>query len=212
MKGLQKLILIVIIILLICAGLFFAVKPTLDNQQNLQKQEEILKAIESGNEAIEVMLQTDDDVDIYDSFITPLPSANLLNTVKGIGIITIEIIDLRLPVVEGVENSKLKVALGHVPDTADISEVGNCIIAGHRNYTCGEMFNRLNEVDIGDIIKLTTIAGKTYDYKVYALTVIKPGDDSLFQFGEGQKKLTLLTCTPVRKATHRLLVQAELIE
>ncbi len=124
----------------------------------------------------------------------------------------IDSIDLKLPVVEGATNATLKVALGHVSESAPIGEIGNCIIAGHRKYEYGLMFNRVDEVDVGDVIKYTSVDGKALNFKVYATTVIVPNDTSLFDFESGQKKLTLLTCTPIKKATHRLLIQASLIE
>lgn len=226
MKGFHKLIFIFLIVLLISAGFFIAFYPKLSNKANSKKKEEIMIAIEEGKEIIEIKLPKDyGDADIYDTdfnkgfhpLITPVPSASPLddesvNKVHGIGIIAIETIDLKLPIIEGVDGGKLKIAIGHIPGSALIGEVGNCIIVGHRNYTYGEMFNRMNEVDVGDIIKLALVNGNVYEYKVCSTTVIEPGDDRLFEYDVGQRKLTLLTCTPIRKATHRLLVQAELME
>ncbi len=216
----------IIILLLITAGIFIFVFPAIENKLNNNKKDEIMKVIEEGKEVIEVKLPKSNTVDeTYDlntdsafvPLITPIPTVRPLNDkvvdeVQGIGIIEIKKISLKLPVVEGVDNKKLKVAVVHVPMTPDIGAIGNCIIVGHRNYTYGEMFNRLDELNVGDIIKITMLDGTEYKYKVYATTVIEPGDNELFNFERGQKKLTLLTCTPIRKATHRLLVMAELIE
>ena len=217
---------IILIVLLLSAGLFFIIKPKIDNNKNLKKQENLIEAIEKGEEIIEIELEEDNsDLDYYSidfseelkTMITPLPSENpladdMITRVNGIGIVEIQAIELKLPIVEGVENSKLKVAVGHLPSSVQVGEEGNYIIAGHRNYTYGEMFNRLNEVKVGDIIHIKIIDGTVYEYKVYAITVVEPGSESLFDSNDGQHKLTLLTCTPVRKATHRLLIMAELVE
>ncbi len=216
----------ILILLLITAGIFIFVFPAIENKLNNNKKDAIMKAIEEGKEVIEIKLPKDNAVDdVYNldidttfiPLITHIPTVRPLNDkvvdeVQGIGIIEIKKISLKLPIVEGVDSKKLKVAVVHVPMTSAIGTIGNSIIVGHRNYTYGEMFNRLDEVDVGDIIKITMLDGTEYKYKVYATTVIEPGDSELFDFEPGQKKLTLLTCTPVRKATHRLLVIAELME
>ena len=204
-------------VLLLLVGAFFMLRPMLLNKQDIKKQETILAAIGSGKTTIEVKVKGDDvGVDYYDldeeSEAEVDESIEIISSVEGLGIIQIERIDLKLPIVEGATKATLKVALGHVSESAPIGEVGNCIIAGHRKYENGLMFNRLDEVEVGDVINYTTVDGVPLNYKVYATTVIVPNDNSLFDFEYGQKKLTLLTCTPIKKATHRLLIQANLIE
>ena len=192
-------------------------KPMMQNKQDIKKQETIMTAIENGEATIDVKVKGDDvGVDYYDldaeSEAEIDESIEIISSVDGIGIMQIERIDLKLPVVEGATKATLKVALGHVSESAPIGEVGNCIIAGHRKYEYGLMFNRLDEVEVGDVINYTSVKGIPLNYKVYATTVIIPNDNSLFDYEYGQKKLTLLTCTPIKKATHRLLIQANLIE
>ncbi len=219
----RKRIVLIIVVLLLIAGVFLILKPVLENKRNTLKQEEIMTAIEGGETLIDIEIEKDEtEQDYYpldsdNAVITPPPSESppteeTKSQVNGLGIIEIESIDLKLPIVEGVESGKLEVATGHLPESVDISQEGNCIIVGHRNYTYGEMFNRLDELNAGDIIKITTVDNTIYNYKIYATTVVEPGSDKLFECDDGQYKLTLLTCTPVRKATHRLLILAELID
>jgi sortase A len=226
LKETTKFMMIALIVILLSAGLFFILKPKFIDYANLNKQQDLIQAIEEGQDSIDIILSDiSEETDYYsidfneDSNITvtPVPSdispdTEMIRQVSGIGIMEIEKIDLKLPIVEGVQPRELNVAIGHLSSSANIGEEGNCIIAGHRNYTYGTMFNRLDEVSAGDIIQIITIDGTEYKYKVYALTVVEQGSELLFECDEGQHKLTLLTCTPVRKATHRLLVMAELIE
>ena len=181
-----------------------------------KKQDEILNLIESGYSDILVSIKSNDEVDYYDlddkDEAESPEETEVINSVDGIGILEIESIDLKLPVVEGATKATLRIALGRVSESVPIGEIGNCIIAGHRKYEYGLMFNRLDEVEVGDVINYTSVDGIEYKYKVYATTVIAPNDISLFDYDDGQKKLTLLTCTPIKKATHRLLIQASLIE
>ena len=212
----NRIRLIALGILLLLVGVFFTFKPMVENKIDEKKQNEILSLIEAGHSEILVNIRSNDDVDYYDlddeEEAEISDETEVINSVNGIGIIEIESIDLKLPVVEGATKATLKVALGHVSESATIGDVGNCIIAGHRRYDYGLMFNRLDEVEVGDVIKYTDVDGKALNFKVYATTVIVPNDTSLFDYDDGQKKLTLLTCTPIKKATHRLLIQSSLIE
>ena len=152
------------------------------------------------------------------------------NLPREIQIITIDRINARLPVTEGVSVAQLKVAVGHVPQTPKIGPAGNAVIAGHRSYTYGQYFNRLGELVVGDIIKYQPISGDEMQFKVNEILEVLPGDPAVLwqpdqadsspgkpNIGsesaspENIKMLTLLTCTPIMTATHRLLVRAELI-
>ena len=146
-------------------------KPMMQNKQDIKKQETIMTAIENGEATIDVKVKGDDvGVDYYDldaeSEAEIDESIEIISSVDGIGIMQIERIDLKLPVVEGATKATLKVALGHVSESAPIGEVGNCIIAGHRKYEYGLMFNRLDEVEVGDVINYTSVKGIPLNYKV----------------------------------------------
>ena len=80
---------------------------------------------------------------IYEPTYEPIPDTAFPNAITGIGILTIETINLRLPIAEGVDEATLRIAPGRVPQTAQIGDTGNAVIAGHRNYAFGSMFNRL---------------------------------------------------------------------
>ncbi len=210
-------LLFTLVILMVCAEISLILLSEIREKQNLKMQNDLLDAIESGVSEICMALPEDyTELDYYgDAEPSPTVDTSIeeeISSVSGIGIIEIGSINLRLPIVDGVEGSKLKVAPGHVSESAGIGETGNCIIAGHRNYSFGEMFNRLDEVKVGNEIVIMLVDGTEYTYQVYGTTVIEPGDMKLFEYEDGQKKLTLLTCTPIIKATHRLLVLANLVE
>ena len=141
---------------------------------------------------------------VYES----LPDNAFPNAIIGIGILTIESIELRLPVAEGVEYATLRIAPGRVPQTAQIGEIGNAVIAGHRNYTFGSMFNRLGEVEIGDIVQYQARNGEKMAFEVFEIAVIEPHDQIAFIQPVNESIITLYTCTPVRVASHRLIIRA----
>lgn len=128
--------------------------------------------------------------------------------VNGIGILTYDRLDMKLPVAEGVSAVQLKIAVGHVPQTAAVGASGNAVIAGHRSYTFGEHFNRLGEAELGDIIQYQSINGESMVFVVDEILEVVPGDQTAFDQPEDKAQLTLYTCTPIRTATHRLLIRA----
>ncbi len=128
-----------------------------------------------------------------------------------LGIIRIDKIDVKAPIVEGVEASNLKVGIGHIPGTAALGQAGNSALAGHRSYTFGKFFNRLDELVVGDEIRITT---KKEDlvYKVYEKLVVTPDDVSVLKGDKDKNIITLITCTPIYVASHRLIIHASLVE
>lgn len=128
-----------------------------------------------------------------------------------LGVIKIDKIKVKYPIVEGAAAANLKVAIGHIPGTAVLGQTGNCALAGHRNYTFGRFFNRLDELEKGDIISIST-KKEEFKYKVYEKLVVKPDDVSVIKGSKEDTVLTLITCTPIYVATHRLIIHARLEE
>lgn len=130
-----------------------------------------------------------------------------------IGILTIPEIDARLPVTAGVSEEQLKYSEGWVMQTEVIGSGGNAVIAGHRSYTYGKHFNRLGELEAGDKIFYTAADGTEMCFAVSEILTVSPDDPAVFdEPPEGGSQLTLYTCTPVKVATHRLLVRALRVE
>lgn len=119
-------------------------------------------------------------------------------------------ISLEEAVREGDSRDVLSSALCHLEDTSYPGDKGNCCISGHRNYTFGKYFNRLEEVTIGDVIELETY-DKIYKYQVYETLVVTPDDVKVLDSANA-KTLTLITCTPIFVGTHRFIVKAILVE
>lgn len=125
-----------------------------------------------------------------------------------LGVIEIPKIGLTAAIGKDISTETLKYSVGHFEGTALPGEKGNCSIAGHRSYTYSEFFNRLDELAIGDEIIVKT-AGGTFKYTVYDKFVVEPSRVEVLDETE-DATLTLVTCTPVRVATHRLIVKAML--
>lgn len=137
------------------------------------------------------------------------------NTIKddksvksAIAILSIPKIDLKVAVAEGTDLETLKYAVGHFTETAEPGQKGNFCVAGHRSYTYSEFFNRLNEVGVGDEIEVKTKTND-YKYKVYKIQVVTPDKVSVLN-PTSDSEITLVTCTPLRVGTHRLIVKGKL--
>jgi sortase A len=130
---------------------------------------------------------------------------------KAIGILYIDKIQLKLPILNGSTASHLEKGAGHLPGTDLLGEFGNTAIAAHRSHTYGRFFNRLNELEKGDIIRLKSLAGE-FQYDVYDVKIVHPNDLSILNRNGKEKIITLITCDPIYEATHRLIVHAKMKE
>lgn len=125
-----------------------------------------------------------------------------------IGRLIISKINVDLPILEGASEENLKHSAGHIKYTCFPGEDGNCFIAAHRSWTPGKLFNKLDELEAGDTVTIITGYGE-YKYIVSYKYVVEPENTNVFLMDEYD--LTLVTCTPLYKASHRLLVFCTLL-
>ncbi|RSD27565.1 class D sortase [Mesobacillus subterraneus] len=126
-----------------------------------------------------------------------------------VGVIEIDKIGLQLPVLNGASMTNLDHGAGVLEGTPMPGMPGNSAIAAHRSRGFGKMFNRLDEIGTGDTVTVRD-KNNTYVYEVYDTVVVEPDDISVLNGSEDEKTLTLITCTPIDTATHRLIVKARI--
>ncbi|HAW15366.1 MAG TPA: hypothetical protein DCW41_01500 [Clostridiales bacterium] len=136
-------------------------------------------------------------------------------TLTAIGIISIESVDINIPVWNEATVIALRYGAGHYDGSVLPGEVGNCTILAHHMREEGAMFNRLDEVETGDRVSIVDVQGNEYIYIVDNIFAIDPAE--LDDYIEGDitdtKQLTLITCTyPSPGVTYRLLVVGHLLE
>jgi sortase A len=124
--------------------------------------------------------------------------------------ISIPKIELEYVVLEGTDTVTLKKGAGHESVTPLPGEEGRCTISGHRT-TYGAPFNRVDELEEGDLIYLETQDNESYVYSVTALEIVKPTDVWILE-GTEKEELLLTTCHPKYSAATRLIVISELVE
>jgi sortase A len=121
--------------------------------------------------------------------------------------------------VEGVGVADLRKGPGHYRNTPLPGQAGNASIAGHRT-TYGAPFHRIDELEPGDEIKITTLQG-TFTYRVMPQVdgsgestghfIVSPNDTQVLgDFGDD--RLTLTACHPKYSARQRIIVVAELVD
>jgi len=114
-------------------------------------------------------------------------------------------LDLEVAVLEGTSDLVLNRGVGRIGGTAQIGEVGNLGIAGHRDG----FFRGLKDVETGDTMELETLTG-THTYEIDKISIVQPEDVYVLAPTE-ESRITLVTCYPfyyVGKAPLRYIVHA----
>jgi sortase A len=122
-----------------------------------------------------------------------------------VGRIEIPRLGVSAVVVEGVDKTTLRRAVGHIPGTALPGEPGNAGLAGHRDT----FFRPLKDLRIKDQIRFSTLKGD-FHYEVESLRIVAPEDVGVLA-PSGENVLTLVTCYPfyyVGPAPKRWIVRA----
>ena len=123
-----------------------------------------------------------------------------------VGMLQVPRLKLSTPVIEGDDETTLKRAVGHLPDTPLPWEDGNTAFAGHRDG----LFRPLKDIKVGDEILFYTSRAE-YRYRVTHTSIVKPDDVSVLEKRE-QPTLTLITCYPfyfIGNAPKRFVIRAE---
>lgn len=123
-----------------------------------------------------------------------------------VGAIDIPRLHLSATVIEGDDDSALKLAVGHLSETPRPWEDGNSAFAAHRDT----FFRPLKDVAVGDAIRVTTPHGE-FEYRVRETLIVNPEDVWVLD-STARPTLTLITCYPfsyVGHAPQRFIVRAE---
>jgi sortase A len=124
---------------------------------------------------------------------------------RVIGEIQVPRLGLKAIIVQGDSAKLLRLAVGHLPETALPGEAGNVALAGHRDG----LFRPLRDVQPGDSIILRT-PDREFQYQVEWTAVVPPTAARVIQ-PTSQPTLTLVTCFPfhyVGAAPERFIVRA----
>jgi sortase A len=215
LKKIIPWILIISGLVLICSALYQRIETRWQQNQLVKQYERYSQDIQNGSaelsepktgktvasdsgSAVKLQkLQNPDEQDNKDNEARELPAI--------IGILQIPKIGLKVAIGEGSGSNAMRYTVGHFPDTAKPGDTGNFALIGHRSYRYGQFFNRLDELSEGDLIKVKK-GKQTFTYSITETMVVNPEDVWVLD-ATSDATITLVTCTPIRVATHRLIVK-----
>jgi len=206
--------------LLIIAGLLIALYPVVNRYLEQQEEARLMEALELQMSQYDVETETMEEYQgLQELFISyeedqgyEEPNLEIIRQDgELLGSIEIPKISAKMPVVQGASDENLRTAAALLDGTSSIGSIGNAAIAAHRSYTYGRFFNRLNEMEIGDHIIITTPEA-VYTYRVYEIKVVEPTDLSVLNRNSRDRVVTLITCDPIYVASHRLIVHGVMVE
>ena len=126
----------------------------------------------------------------------------------NIGSLSIPVLELKLPIIQGTGAEELKKGVGHFIQSVLPGEEDNCVLSGHRDT----VFARLGELKTGDQLIVQTSAG-TYTYEIKRIRIVDKDDKTVIVPAD-HAILTLSTCYPfhfVGNAPDRYILTADLV-
>lgn len=213
----------IVFILIFIVGLSVMLYPFVSNYWNSRTQS---KAVASYNEAVQSMTEEDygrlfEEAEEYNNALRDLDSPYLnfdqlegyedILDITGTGImgyVTIEKIDVELPIYHGTSEGVLQVAAGHVEGSSlPIGGIGtHSVLSAHRGLPSAKLFTNLDDLEEGDTFKVTVL-NRTMTYQVDQIRIVIPQQIEELRVDPDKDYCTLLTCTPYGINTHRLLVR-----
>lgn len=127
------------------------------------------------------------------------------------GVLYINSIDLKSPVLFGESKKNLDLGICRMYSSADAGGYGNLCLSGHNSRIYGRHFNRLKEISIGDTI-IIFMENAVYNYITTNTFTVKPEDIWVLENNLSKKEITLITCDYSLNPTGRFIVKGELIE
>lgn len=127
---------------------------------------------------------------------------------EEIGELYIPKISSLLPIYHGTAEEELERGVGHFAGSVLPGEKDNSVLSGHRDT----VFRKLGEVGKGDVLIVTTEAGK-FEYKVNKVRIVD-ADDRTVIVPRPRATLTVTTCYPfnfIGDAPQRYILTANLV-
>lgn len=130
-----------------------------------------------------------------------------------IGQLVIDSLNIKLPILKGLEKANLKIGVGTMKEGQKMGE-GNYALAGHYNKNDDILFGRLLDIKEGDIVSITD-KKMVYEYEIYETTVVSETEVELLSDDKASKRgdsiITLMTCYYSSKTRKRFFAFGDLI-
>ncbi|MCD8078471.1 MAG: class C sortase [Lachnospiraceae bacterium] len=216
----------VVLVCVLVVGLIVLFYPTVSDWWNRQVS---TRAVATYDEAVSSLTETDytdifEAAEAYNEGLAEIGSARAIAhpdlvdetywdtlDITGTGImgyITIDKINVQLPIYHGSDSGVLQIAAGHLEGTSLPvgGESTHCVISAHRGLPSARLFTDLDQMEVGDTFTITVL-NQVLTYEVDQITIVEPTELEDIYIEEGADYCTLMTCTPYGVNTHRLLVR-----
>lgn len=207
-------------------GLVILLYPTVSNWWN---ERVASRAISTYDEAVAALSEADytayfEAAEAYNENLASIGSASTIPSpelvdedywetldITGTGImgyITIDKINVQLPIYHGTDAGVLQIAAGHLEGTSLPvgGESTHCVISAHRGLPSALLFTDLDQMEVGDTFTITVL-DQLLTYEVDQISIVEPDELEDLYIEEGKDYCTLMTCTPYGVNSHRLLVR-----
>jgi len=140
---------------------------------------------------------------------------NLLN-VNGdgvMGFITIDKVNIKLPVYHGTGEEVLAEGVGHIEGTSLPvgGETTHAVLSAHTGLPSAELFTNVDQLKEGDTFQLH-ILDQVLTYQIDQILTVLPDEVNSLELVSGKDYVTLVTCTPYGINDHRLLIRGTRVE
>lgn len=133
-----------------------------------------------------------------------------LNVINNgmMGVIEIPSIAVKLPIYHYTTKEILEKGAGHLFGSSLPAggKSTHAVITAHRGLPSAKMFTDLDQLRKGDEFFIHVLGNKLA-YKIDRMKTVKPDETAGMGIEKGKDYVTLITCTPYGKNTHRLLVR-----
>lgn len=127
-----------------------------------------------------------------------------------IGILSIDSLNVKLPIVEGTNEEELAQGVGHFIGTGFPGQERQILLSGHRD----SVFKNLGKLKIGDDLQVQMSYG-IYRYEIVETFIVDVDDTTVIDFTIDEEVLTLSTCYPfqfIGNAPQRYIISAKLVK
>ena len=225
--------------LLFLIGLGIMVYPTVSNQWNTYRQNQLI----SNYEKIVSDMSDEDFSQEWqeaEAFNNTISGNNVFADVFGekskdsenseynrilnvnndgvMGFISIPEINIKLAIYHGTSDDVLQTGVGHINGSKLPigGESTHCVLAAHRGLPSAELFTDIDQLQTGDKFYLHVL-DKVLAYEVDQILPMVDKDDhqtlqDALSITEGQDYVSLFTCTPYGVNSHRLIVRGHRVE
>ncbi|MBR5970689.1 MAG: class C sortase [Lachnospiraceae bacterium] len=214
----------IILLFLFLLGLVIVLYPSFSNWWN---KRDAVRAIATYNAALEEFVEEDhsefwEEAERYNAGVAShgklkemteeeLAEYNTLLDPVGngmMGYLSIDAIDVHMPIYHTVDEAVLQVAIGHVPSSSlPTGGKGNHIaLSGHRGLPSARILTDLDKLVEGDVFFIT-VMDRTLAYEVDQIKIVLPEEVDDLAIDPEEDYCTLITCTPYGVNSHRMLVR-----